>query len=277
MASKLGAMGVGLVAFLLSAACAVPREDLPGEDAEGDESALASGRERFIHVGGICSVDWLAGKKPGNTRLASFDDVESVNANVDQRTSMGTAVANLVAELDRSCTGEDFCYLHGYSNGAAVISKTLATYDEERWNILWVLNTASNEGGSELSGGSLSAIGDALGVTCSLAKHISPSDHRAGWNHDDTAGNTVYHVGGFNEWWYTGVAPDLFGDDTNDGAVAAHSSAGLSDTYAVPDADPWFCFESKYHYANHETAYGCGGHDLDHYGMAMAGIEAMGG
>jgi hypothetical protein len=110
----------------------------------------------------------------GNTRLAELDGVESVNAFVDQRTSMTSAVSDLRDELDRSCRGDDWCYLHGYSNGGAVISRTLATHEDDRWNVLWVLHTASNEGGSELSGGTLASLSATLGLSCELAIIAAP-------------------------------------------------------------------------------------------------------
>jgi hypothetical protein len=278
---------------MLCLACEVPQGPLGEDEGEDDRAALTSaGAVRMIHVGGICSTDWVSGKKlggapsaggepsppeSGNTRLAQLEGVESVNAFVDQRTSMTTAVSDLRDELDRSCTGDDWCYLHGYSNGGAVISRTMATHADDRWNILWVLHTASNEGGSELSGGTLASLGATLGLSCELAKRISPTDHRGAWNHDDTAGAMVYLVGGRREWWYTGSAPDFFGGDVNDGAVAAHSSAGLNDTYAVSDDEPWMCFDPKYHFTNHQTAYDCEGVDRDHYAMAMQGIAELGG
>ncbi len=264
-----------LVLALVFAGC-VAQEPLEPSDGESDSEQLQGARPRFIHVGGICSTDWTSGKKTG-VPLGEWSDVDSIDAKVDQRSSMAQAVFDLKSELDRSCTDENWCYLHGYSNGAAVISKTLATYEEERWNILWVLTASSNEGGSELSGGSLAQLGDTLGLSCELAAHISPTDHRSAWNHDDTNGNIFYSIGGYREWWYTGSVPDFFDNDTNDGAVAAHSSAGLNDTYSVPDDEPWMCFEAKHHFANHQGAFDCAGYDADHFQMALRGIEVLGG
>ncbi|MCA9620820.1 MAG: hypothetical protein KC731_17475 [Myxococcales bacterium] len=240
-------------------------------------AAMAAEGETMIHVGGICSQHFADPESKGGGALGHWAGVASVDAWVDQRASMGQAVADLSKTLDRQCRGDAWCYVYAYSNGGAVVSRTLAQQDAERWNILWVFTTASNEGGSELSGGLGAQAAAGLGLSCDLAARISPSDHRAGWNHNDTAGNQFYGIGGTDEWWYTGGFPDFFGGDANDGAVAVHSSAGLNDTYAVPDDDPWLCYTPEAHYDNHGVAYRCDGYDLDHHAMKMQGIWELGG
>src|SRR5262249_58539446 len=75
----------------------------------------------------------------------------SINAPIDQRSSMATATAQMAATLDSYCTGNNLCYVYVYSNGGAVMSRTLALYSTA-WNIGFVAASASNEGGSELGG-----------------------------------------------------------------------------------------------------------------------------
>jgi hypothetical protein len=235
----------------------------------------AEGTTWFIHVGGMCSTSFSEGK--GDARLGEWPGRTSVDAAIDQRHSMSVAVSDLRELLDARCVGGDWCYLYTFSNGGAVVSKTLSVHDASRWNILWVLSSASNEGGSELSEASVASLGDFLGVTCDLSNDIGPSDHRAGWDHDDTGGNTIYLTGGYHEWWYTGGLPDFFSGMANDGAVSYHSAAGLNDVYAIPDDDPWLCYEREYHYDHHEIAFSCRGFDLDHYEMKQKGIDELGG
>ena len=238
----------------------------------------SAGNTYFIHVGGMCSTSFGGGKgSKGGSRLAELEGKISVDAPIDQTDSMTVAVPQMAAVLDEHCRGDDWCNIYTYSNGGAVVSKTLSVYDSSRWNVLWVLSSASNEGGSELSGSSTASLGDALGVTCNLSNDIAPSDHRPAWNHNDTGGNTFYLVAGYDEWWYTGGFPDFFSGMANDGAVAYHSSAGLNDTYFVPDDDPWACYQPQYHYDLHEVTYDCKGFDLDHNDMAMKGITELGG
>ncbi len=288
MGSKTAVMRLAVLVLVSQAswACAPPSAleagDPGSDDAVGDEPRQAapleqaSPSETFVHVGGVCSTGFAFGGKKTDAWLGAWPNVLSVDAAVDQRESMAAAVGDLQQVLDQHCRGDSWCYLYAYSNGGAVVSKLLSLFAPERWNLLWATASGSNEGGSELSGG-LADIGELLGATCELATAISPSDHRAGWNHNDTAGNTVYQLGGFDEWWYTGGFPDFFGGSANDGAVAAHSSAGLVDTYYVSDDDPWLCFAPDAHWDNHEIAYRCEGYDLDHYGMKMQGIFELEG
>ncbi len=216
-----------------------------------------------IHVGGMCSTQFLGGK--GGGTLGNWSGSTSINAAVDQRNSMSTATTQLAGILNQYCTGSNWCYLYTYSNGGAVISRTLSLYSTN-WNIGYVLNSASNEGGSEIGG--TGWVGEIFGG-CTLAGHIGTSDHRSGWNHDDTNGETIYGTGGYDGWWYSsGFLP---GED--DGAVAYHSAGALNDTYNVD----WLCYQSQYHYSNHYTAWTCEGYDLDHYGMKMKGICMTGG
>lgn len=241
------------------------------------EKASATGRVSFVHVGGLCTRDFTSSKKGDAVRLARFSGVESVDAQIDQRESMSSAVGQMRDVLDDRCTGADWCYLYGHSNGAAVISRTLALHPDDRWNVLWVLNAASNEGGSELSASIVADLADVTGLKCNLANNVGPTDHRAGWNHNDTAGNAVYHVVGYKETWYTGGFPDFFDGMANDGAVAYHSAAGLNDVWFVSDDAPWACYARDYHYDQHYITSTCEGFDLDHDAMQLRGVIDLGG
>jgi hypothetical protein len=88
-----------------------------------------------IHVGGICSTDF------GST-LGHWTGETRINAPIDQTTSMATATTQMAATLDRYCTGNHLCYVHVYSNGGAVMSRTLALYSTA-WNIAYVAASAS--------------------------------------------------------------------------------------------------------------------------------------
>src|SRR5215468_8630056 len=97
-----------------------------------------------IHVGGICSTDF------GST-VGHWTGETSINAPIDQRDSMATATSQMAATLDTYCTGSNLCYVYVYSNGGAVMSRTLALFSNA-WNIAYVAASASNEGGSEIGG-----------------------------------------------------------------------------------------------------------------------------
>lgn len=261
-------------------ACADPVGEEEASLEAGDPIAVKNGggTTYMLHVGGICSYSFTnSSKGDGDARLGQWSGVESVNLEIDQTESMSTAVSQMIGHLDTYCTGDDECLLYTYSNGGAVISQALALTESGRWNILWVFGTASNEGGSEISDNFLAAPVTGLGFACRLADEIGPSDHRAGWNHNDTGGTLFYLLAGRDEWWYTGGVPDFFGGSANDGAVAYHSSGGLNDTYHISDDEPWLCYEQAYHFAGHQAAFTCEGRDLDHNAMKMAGIAELGG
>ncbi len=272
---------LALLPLLLGlAACADPVGEGEAPLEAGDPIAVKNGggTTYMLHVGGICSYSFTnSSKGDGDARLGQWSGVESVNLEIDQTESMSTAVSQMIGHLDTYCTGEDECLLYTYSNGGAVISQALALTESGRWNILWVFGTASNEGGSEISDNFLAAPVTGLGFACRLADEIGPSDHRAGWNHNDTGGTLFYLLAGRDEWWYTGGVPDFFGGSANDGAVAYHSSGGLNDTYHISDDEPWLCYEPAYHFAGHQAAFTCEGRDLDHNAMKMAGIAELGG
>ena len=255
-------------AFLTAAALAVSACAAAGDpETESLQQAATAEPENYyaIHLSGLCSTQWEGGK--GNGFLGTFEGITSISAQVDQTTSMEVATADFARTLDTYCTGNNWCYVFTYSNGGAVASRTLSLY-ETTWNILWVLSSASNEGGSEIGG--TGWVGEVFGG-CELAGHIGPSDHRGGWNHNDTGGTTFYMVGGyanFAPWMQSWFLP---GED--DGAVAYHSAGGYNDTYSTSN----LCGDEGAHWANHVAAYSCEGFDLDHFEMQNQGVCLAGG
>lgn len=222
-----------------------------------------SGRTFAIHLEGLCSTSFHDGK--GDPRLGSWPGIESIAPEIDQRESMAVATSQLVEVLETYCTGEDWCFLYTYSNGGAVLSRTLSLH-EGPFNILFALNSASNEGGSELGG--FGWLGETVGG-CPLSGYVGPSDHRAGWNHHDTNGVTFYQIGGYDGWWYSSAL--LPGED--DGAVAYHSAGA----YVRRVATDWLCGAPEEHWASHFAAWTCEGYPLDHKGMKGKGICELGG
>lgn len=221
---------------------------------------LAAHAEIFdIHVGGICSTSF------GGT-LGSWSGETSVDAPIDQTASMATATAQMAATLNRYCTGGDLCYVYVYSNGGAVMSRTLALYSTS-WNIGYVSATASNEGGSEIGGTGVLA---QLFGQCALAGHIGTSDHRNGWNHNDTHGVVTGMVAG-NGWLAPYVQSAVLpGHD--DGAVSEASAGGYTTT-AGRDS---IC-ASAAKYANHQAWFSCEYGSLNHTDLKLKAVCNDGG
>jgi hypothetical protein len=212
-----------------------------------------------IHVGGICSTDF-------GTTLGHWAGETSVNAPINQQNSMVEATNQMVSTLNTFCTGGNLCYVYVYSNGGAVMSRTLAL-NSTAWNIGYVAASASNEGGSELGG--TGYIGEVFGG-CTLAGHIGVSDHRNGWNHNDTHGVITGMVAG-NGWLAPYVqAAILPGHD--DGAVSEASSGG----YASAGSHSSIC-ESGTKYANHQAWYSCEYGSLNHLQMKLKMVCDDGG
>ncbi len=216
-----------------------------------------------IHVGGICSTQWEGGK--GGGYLGSWAGETSISAPVDQNDSMATATAQLAGTFDRYCTGGNICYVYAYSNGGATVSRTLSLY-ATAWNIGYVVASASNEGGSQLGG--TGWLGEVFGG-CYLAGHIGPSDHRNGWNHNDTHGRTVGAIGG--NGWLAPYAQSSVLPGHDDGAVSTASAGGNSSSSGVDS----LCNGAKY--TNHQIWWSCEYGSLNHYDLKMKGVCNDGG
>lgn len=212
-----------------------------------------------IHLGGICSTNF------GDT-LGHWAGETSINAPIDQRDSMATATAQMAATLDTYCTGSNLCYVYVYSNGGAVMSRTLAL-NSQSWNIGYVAASASAEGGSELGGTGF--IGEVFGG-CTLAGHIGTSDHRNGWNHNDTHGIITGMIAG-NGWLAPFVQSAILpGHD--DGAVSEASAGGYTQTSGRSS----IC-EAAPKYANHQAWFSCEYGSLNHLDMKLKMVCNDGG
>lgn len=250
---------------LISVGCTVGDVPNPGLSGFASETGDRTGTTYAIHVGGVCSTSFIGSK--GGGALGVWEGIESIDGAVDQRDNMAQATADLQGILDEHCTGDDWCYLFTYSNSGATLSRVLSLSDTE-YNIVWSMNAASNEGGSEIGG--TGWIGEVFGG-CDLTGHIGTSDHRSGWNHNDTGGSTFYMVGGYRgmvPWVQSSVLP---GED--DGAVAYHSSGGYNDTYS----EDTLCGARQDHFVNHEAAFSCDGYGKNHFDMKMQGVIQTGG
>ncbi len=225
--------------------------------------AVADATVYDIHMGGICSTGFSGGN--GNGRLGQWPGEVSVDAYVDQTNSMSTATAQFASVLDSYCTGDNLCYVYTYSNGGAVISRTLSLYSNA-WNIGYVVVAASNEGGSELGG--TGWLGQVFGG-CYLAGHIGPSDHRNGWNHYETRGAVFGMIGG--DGWLAPYAQSSILPGHDDGAVSEASSGGYNSTGSFSN----ICGGGKY--TNHQAWWSCEYGSLNHYDMKEKGVCNDGG
>jgi hypothetical protein len=212
-----------------------------------------------IHVGGICSTDF------GPT-LGQWAGQTSINAPIDQRDSMATATTQMANTLNTYCTGSNLCYVYVYSNGGAVMSRTLALFSTS-WNIAYVASAASNEGGSEIGGTGF--IGEVFGG-CNLAGHIGTSDHRNGWNHNDTHGVVTGMIAG--DGWLAPFAQSAILPGHDDGAVSEASAGG----YAVAGSRSSIC-EAGTKYANHQAWFSCEYGSLNHLDMKLKMVCDDGG
>lgn len=215
-----------------------------------------SGGRYILHVGGMCSQGWndTYASKAGYTSI----DVKAVQTN---HSGLSDGSHTLGIYLDQCCTGSNLCYVLNYSGGGPLMGHRFANASTN-WNINWVGTSAGADGGSELSGNDAA---EAWGP-CDYANHLGTSEVRNAYNHSDTNGETVYHIGGYDGWWYSSWA--LPGED--DGAVAYHSAGAITSTVSTSN----LCTGPKW--SNHVIAWTCSGYDLDHYEMKDKFITNMG-
>lgn len=215
-----------------------------------------SGGRYILHVGGMCSQGWsdTLASKSGYTSI----DVSAVQTN---HSGLSDSSHTLGIYLDQCCTGSNLCYVLNYSGGDAVMGHRFAN-SSTNWNINWVGTTGGAGGGSELSGNLLA---DVFGP-CDYAGHLGTSETRNAYNHNDTNNETVYHIGGYDGWWYSSWL--LPGED--DGAVAYHSAGAVTSTTSTSS----MCKAPKW--TNHVAAWTCTGYNLDHYEMKNKFISNMG-
>jgi hypothetical protein len=231
--------------------------------------AVAGATVYNIHVGGACSTLFTNGKGAASG-VGNWAGETSINASVDQRNSMGTAVSNLKSIFDTRCTGSNSCWVFAYSNGAAVTSKVLATYGG--YNVDYAIISGGNEGGTELAG--TGWVGEAFGA-CSLAASstISPSAHRSGWNHNSTDGTLFYHLAGNGTIWWTLGTTSLILPGHDDSVVAMHSAAGFSTAGSFTNT----CSGTKYSSHFVESGLCGGGSSHNHLNISRAYVCMLGG
>ncbi len=215
-----------------------------------------SGSRYVLHLGGMCSQGW-------NDAMASASGYTSIDVKAVQTNHSGLSDSShaLGIYLDQCCTGSNLCYVLNYSGGDAVMGHRLANTSTS-YNVNWVGTSAGAGGGSALSGNFLA---DIFGP-CDYAGHLGRSEVRNAYNHNDTNGETVYHIGGHDGWWYTSWL--LPGED--DGAVAYHSAGAV--TYVTGTSS--MCKSPKW--TNHHAAWTCSGYNEDHYEMKDRFIQNMG-
>jgi hypothetical protein len=287
-------------------------------ESEATRVCTGKGRNRScvdLHVGGMCSTQWDYPNSPD--RLADVSGISNavaVDVRAVQTDSVGTQVAatTLSRYLDACCTDSNSCIVYNYSNGDNVVGfaldrlatttqyctgkgKKRVCEDAPAWNILEVRTSAGNGGGSELSNwGSLADL-----FACNLAPEIGPTQVRNLYDHNNTGGVPVHHMGGFLD--QTSGSDDLTLDAAwwflpwhNDGAVGYHS-AGARNTAVEWCGDgnnlswDWdyfgnWCNDENLCSSNYGTMFQ--NHDIafcsmqlensDHYDQKMRYIEEMG-
>jgi len=262
----------------------------------------------FLHVGGMCSTQW--DYADDSDRVAEIFGIEGNAASVEvkavQTSNAGTQVAakTLTRYLNACCTDTNSCVIYNYSNGDNVVGYALdklPVYEEictgkgkkrvceqaPAWNILEVRTAAGAGGGSELS--EWGGVADLF--ACDLASELTPSKVRNLYDHSNTMGVPIRHIGGFLDevgsddstlnaaWW---LLPWH-----SDGAVAYHSAGARTSTvewcgdYFFP---PLWCSredicDTRYGalYQGHSMAF-CGTdfRNSDHYDQKMEFIRLMG-
>jgi len=212
----------------------------------------------ILHLNGMCSTKWV---DSSSSRLAVKSGYVSIDCQVDNRTTISYSASQFKSNyLDVYCKGSNWCYIVNYSAGDVIMGYINANYDPQ-WNIAYVYTTAGAGGGSEIAWKNISSL-----FTCQLANNLGVSTVRNMYNHNDTNGITIYHIGG-----YKGIiisSAILPGED--DGAVAYHSSGACVNSGSYNN----LC--NCTHWTNHVIAYTCTGYYLDHFGMKMKFIQQLG-
>lgn len=227
----------------------------------------ASADTYMLHVGGLCSTQYVGGKG-GGTLFQDWSGVTAIDIRIDQRSDHNAAVGEMVGRLDTYCRGGNDCYIITHSNGGAVVAQALSVYGGVAghvWNINWVTQQGSNTGGSNLSdiSGTWYANWLAEALLCDMVDEITPDIHRHAFDHHDTYGVTFYMLAGFDSWWYT----DLFLPDENDGVVGMDSAGGYVSEGDYSNAcgstrwsnhvAAWFCRFDRDHNSIKNTARDC--------------------
>jgi hypothetical protein len=259
----------------------------------------------------MCSTKWDYADEPDTLAdVSAIANAISVDVHAVQTDVAGTQIAakTVARYLDACCTDSNSCVIYNFSNGDNVVGYTLDALASTTtvcpggvceevldWNILEVRTAAGNGGGSALS--SWGSLADLFG--CDLSSQIGPSQARALYDHNNTRGVPINHIGGFLD--------QVDGSDQlvldagwfflpwhNDGAVAYHSSGARNTTVEwcgdgnnlAWDWDYFgnWCQDEDVCSSNYGTMFG--GHSMafcpmlmensDHYDQKMAYIDLMG-
>lgn len=187
----------------------------------------SSGQIVFLHQNGMCSTKWSGAGYPGRlANVSAIPNAISVNVKAVQTDHVGTQVAakTLARYMDACCTGSNSCIVYNYSNGDSVVGYALDQLWGS-WNILEVRTTGGTAGGSELA--EWSRLAELF--SCQLSSQIAPSQLRNLYNHNNTRGVPIHHMGGYLDaksgsddplfdagWWFLPWH--------SDGTIAYHSS-----------------------------------------------------
>ncbi|MCS6985419.1 MAG: hypothetical protein NZM25_09895 [Leptospiraceae bacterium] len=130
------------------------------------------------------------------------------------------AQTNLWTVLYNQCRAPNNCKIICHSAGCYAVDYLLSTFPNitstsgHNVRINFVMAIGSATGGSELAD-------LAFWASSGMVNALKTGNARA-FNHNITQGIPIWHIAGFNGWWYT--AAMLPGED--DGAVAFHSECG---------------------------------------------------
>ena len=231
---------------------------------------------------------------------------DSVNAGVNKRAvnwdgynRISTTNPRIRDALDCYCTGENWCYVAGYSAGDLQIGYALSLYGgttrqvtnatpnasgvcgatggtQTGWNIKWVAVAAGAAGGTELANLGSWAVSDPL------TADLKTSTARAMYDHNQTRTKWFFMYAGAKGAAYSFVLP---GQD--DEVIAYHSSGGVSGSGGASFCNPrdWFCNDltlgwgpnegGRAKWTNHTVQFRDDAEAYDHYNRSnWAGITS---
>jgi hypothetical protein len=239
----------------------------PRRDAHSIVSALLAATA-FLAATDASATDyslWIHGRNSHGAEEGNYADFvywgpADVDAGVNKKAVNWDGEGHISATnfrirnaLDCFCTGENFCYIAAHSAGNAQIGYALAMYGntarrvtttgpnsagfcddagdiQTGWNIYWIDIASGAAGGSELAD---------VGVWFSgeeLTQDLRTGTMRSLYNHNNTEGHWLFMFAGAKGKVWSAFLP---GQD--DGAVAYHSTGGLSSTGNFCNPGDWFC------------------------------------
>jgi hypothetical protein len=213
------------------------------------QAAVAAQVTNVVVVGGMCSAHFVESQssKLNNTVYAvrmPTVSYQKIDAWIDQKSisNVQATYTTMKSYLDQYCTGNNSCWLYGYSAGASVVQYALAAYPTpSNLHILGLRLAAGADGGSDLaSWGSLAKL-----FACPLAPSLTKTTQRGLFDHN-FAGNhgwTVYRSGGkghsawnpfgWSAYYLWAGSGAISGED--DGAVGLDSASGCTSSAGRSD------------------------------------------